>query len=121
MLSSRNISLMTILTLLLAHGIGDARAASPPASTTSVGQSQTIKIGHVGSLMGGKAHLCKDQENGARLAVEEIELRDGDIDFRLRGSQERVGGNRKDWTYDHRSPQRPELAGPHASRRTTYL
>ena len=30
-----------------------------------------IKIGHVGPLTGGIAHLGKDNENGARLAVEE--------------------------------------------------
>src|SRR5436305_308372 len=30
-----------------------------------------VKIGHVGPLTGGIAHLGKDNENGARLAVEE--------------------------------------------------
>jgi len=33
---------------------------------------QVIKIGHVAPLTGGIAHLGKDNENGARLAVEEI-------------------------------------------------
>jgi len=31
-----------------------------------------VKIGHVGPLTGGIAHLGKDNENGARLAIEEI-------------------------------------------------
>jgi branched-chain amino acid transport system substrate-binding protein len=31
-----------------------------------------VKIGHVGSLTGGIAHLGKDNENGVRLAIEEI-------------------------------------------------
>jgi len=31
-----------------------------------------VKIGHVAPLTGGTAHLGKDEENGARLAVEEI-------------------------------------------------
>src|SRR5437016_211128 len=43
---------------------GDAGQA-PAASAAEV------KIGHVGPLTGGIAHLGKDNENGARLAVEE--------------------------------------------------
>jgi branched-chain amino acid transport system substrate-binding protein len=35
------------------------------------GGGTEIKIGHVGPLTGGIAHLGKDNENGARLAVEE--------------------------------------------------
>jgi len=34
-------------------------------------QTLEVKIGHVGPLTGGIAHLGKDNENGARLAVEE--------------------------------------------------
>ena len=34
-------------------------------------KSPEIKIGHVGPLTGGIAHLGKDNENGARLAIEE--------------------------------------------------
>jgi branched-chain amino acid transport system substrate-binding protein len=41
------------------------KAAPPPAPSIE------IKIGHVGPLTGGIAHLGKDNENGARLAVEE--------------------------------------------------
>ena len=35
------------------------------------GESAEIKIGHVAPLTGGNAHLGKDNENGARLAIEE--------------------------------------------------
>ena len=42
----------------------------PPASGASAGGLE-VKIGHVGPLTGGIAHLGKDNENGARLAVEE--------------------------------------------------
>jgi branched-chain amino acid transport system substrate-binding protein len=43
----------------------DAKAApAAPAGTE-------IKIGHVGPLTGGIAHLGKDNENGARLAIEQ--------------------------------------------------
>jgi branched-chain amino acid transport system substrate-binding protein len=37
----------------------------------------TVKIGHVAPLTGGIAHLGKDNENGARLAVEEINAAGG--------------------------------------------
>ncbi|MGH6891599.1 MAG: branched-chain amino acid ABC transporter substrate-binding protein, partial [Dongiaceae bacterium] len=43
----------------------EAPKAPPPAP------SLEVKIGHVGPLTGGIAHLGKDNENGARLAVEE--------------------------------------------------
>jgi len=54
-----------------------AIAAAVAAALISVGcgpQSgggTEVKIGHVGPLTGGIAHLGKDNENGARLAVEE--------------------------------------------------
>ena len=33
---------------------------------------EVVKIGHVGPLTGPIAHLGKDNENGARLAIEEL-------------------------------------------------
>ena len=44
----------------------EAAAAPPPPPP-----SMTVNIGHVGPLTGGIAHLGKDNENGARLAIEE--------------------------------------------------
>jgi len=35
-------------------------------------QDQVVKIGHVGPLSGPIAHLGKDNENGARMAIEEL-------------------------------------------------
>jgi branched-chain amino acid transport system substrate-binding protein len=43
----------------------DTAKAAPPAAGTEV------RIGHVAPLTGGIAHLGKDNENGARLAIEE--------------------------------------------------
>jgi branched-chain amino acid transport system substrate-binding protein len=43
------------------------KAAPPPPAPATL----EVKIGHVGPLTGGIAHLGKDNENGARLAVEE--------------------------------------------------
>mgnify|MGYP000090020742 CR=1 FL=1 len=38
----------------------------------ALAQEQVVKIGHVGPVSGAIAHLGKDNENGARLAVEEL-------------------------------------------------
>ncbi len=54
---------------------GSGRAAAAPASEATV-----VKIGHVAPLTGGIAHLGKDNENGARLAVEEINAQGLTID-----------------------------------------
>jgi branched-chain amino acid transport system substrate-binding protein len=47
----------------------DSKASTPAAAPAAAGLE--VKIGHVGPLTGGIAHLGKDNENGARLAVEE--------------------------------------------------
>ena len=49
-----------------------APAAPAPAAAAPAAPAETIvKIGHVGPLTGGIAHLGKDNENGARLALDE--------------------------------------------------
>jgi branched-chain amino acid transport system substrate-binding protein len=40
--------------------------------TFTANADEVVRIGHVGPLTGAIAHLGKDSENGARLAVEEI-------------------------------------------------
>jgi len=50
--------------------------APAPAPAKAVG-SDVVKIGHVGPISGAIAHLGKDNENGARLAVEEINAAGG--------------------------------------------
>ncbi|WP_244814237.1 branched-chain amino acid ABC transporter substrate-binding protein [Caballeronia sp. Lep1P3] len=54
-----------------------AATASAPASEATV-----VKIGHVAPLSGTQAHLGKDNENGARLALEEISAQGLTIDGR---------------------------------------
>jgi branched-chain amino acid transport system substrate-binding protein len=54
-----------------------AAAAAAPASDATI-----VKIGHAAPLTGGIAHLGKDNENGARLAVEEINTQGLTIDGR---------------------------------------
>jgi branched-chain amino acid transport system substrate-binding protein len=63
-------------------------AATPePAKTAAAPAADVIKIGHVAPLTGGIAHLGKDNENGARLAIEEINaaggLKVGDKTYKL--------------------------------------
>jgi branched-chain amino acid transport system substrate-binding protein len=62
-------------------------AAPAPEKAAAAPAAEVIKIGHVAPLTGGIAHLGKDNENGARLAVEEINaaggLKVGDKSYKL--------------------------------------
>jgi branched-chain amino acid transport system substrate-binding protein len=42
------------------------------AFASSAGAQEVVKIGHVGPISGPSAHLGKDNENGARMAIEEL-------------------------------------------------
>nr|WP_315257592.1 branched-chain amino acid ABC transporter substrate-binding protein [uncultured Duganella sp.] len=46
----------------------------------SAGAQEVIKIGHVGPVSGPSAHLGKDNENGAKMAVEELNAKGFTID-----------------------------------------
>src|SRR5438874_5261813 len=56
-----------------------AKKAQGAAPQTGAGALE-IKIGHVAPLTGGNAHLGKDNENGARLAIEEANTANIKID-----------------------------------------
>src|SRR5437763_3029529 len=56
-----------------------AKKAEGAAPQTGAGALE-IKIGHVAPLTGGNAHLGKDNENGARLAIEEANAANIKID-----------------------------------------
>src|SRR3954454_7349656 len=49
----------------------DAKAAAEANKASPAPAAQEIRIGHVGPLTGQIAHLGKDNENGARLAIDE--------------------------------------------------
>ncbi|MEN9544511.1 MAG: hypothetical protein RLZZ598_1344 [Pseudomonadota bacterium] len=42
------------------------------AAAASAQETQVVKIGHVGPVSGAQAHYGKDNENGARMAVDEL-------------------------------------------------
>jgi branched-chain amino acid transport system substrate-binding protein len=70
------IGLMLIAASMALVGCGDKPAPKPAAKSetpaaAAPAPSLEIKIGHVGPLTGGIAHLGKDNENGARLAIEQ--------------------------------------------------
>jgi branched-chain amino acid transport system substrate-binding protein len=47
-------------------------AALITLGTTAFAEDLVVKIGHVGPTSGGIAHLGKDNENGARMAIDEL-------------------------------------------------
>jgi branched-chain amino acid transport system substrate-binding protein len=64
---------LAVATLFVLSGCGKEapppppKAEQPPAAPPPL----VVKIGHVGPLTGGIAHLGKDNENGARLAIDQ--------------------------------------------------
>ncbi|MEM4989846.1 branched-chain amino acid ABC transporter substrate-binding protein [Collimonas sp. H4R21] len=57
-----------------------AAAAALSLSTSAYAQEQAVKIAHVGPITGPIAHLGKDNENGARMAIEELNKQDITLD-----------------------------------------
>ncbi|RYY50764.1 MAG: branched-chain amino acid ABC transporter substrate-binding protein, partial [Comamonadaceae bacterium] len=47
-------------------------ALAAVAATSFAQDTQVIKLGHVGPVSGPQAHYGRDNENGARMAVEEL-------------------------------------------------
>ena len=47
-------------------------AAIAAAAGMASAQEQVVKIGHVAPVSGAQAHYGKDNENGARMAIEEL-------------------------------------------------
>jgi branched-chain amino acid transport system substrate-binding protein len=73
--------------LLVAYGCGKeepakqaASTAAPAAPAAPAMPEVVVKIGHVGPTTGPQAHLGKDNENGARLAVDDANAKGVVID-----------------------------------------
>ncbi|MFM8797088.1 MAG: branched-chain amino acid ABC transporter substrate-binding protein, partial [Betaproteobacteria bacterium] len=69
-----NLVLATVAVAALA-ACGKKEAAAPAASAEAV-----VKIGHVAPTSGAIAHLGKDNENGARMAIDELNAKGLTID-----------------------------------------
>src|SRR5574343_1336739 len=48
------------------------KPAAAPAAAAPVADTLVVKIGHVGPTSGPNAHLGKDNELGARMAIDEL-------------------------------------------------
>lgn len=68
------LTLIAAATMLVACGKKEEAAPAPAAAPAAAPApaSNVIKIGHVGPTSGAIAHLGKDNENGARMAIEEL-------------------------------------------------
>ena len=64
------LALIAVAALLTACGKKEEAAA--PAATPAPAAAMVVKIGHVGPVSGAIAHLGKDNENGARMAIDEL-------------------------------------------------
>jgi branched-chain amino acid transport system substrate-binding protein len=65
---------LSVAAAVLMMGCGKEEPPPPPPQAQTpppAPQPVVVKIGHVGPLTGGIAHLGKDNENGARLALDE--------------------------------------------------
>ena len=77
MIMSKKLGLTLVAAAVITvYGCGkqeEPKKAEPPkaAATPPAEEVVTVKMGHAGPLTGGIAHLGKDDENGARLAVDE--------------------------------------------------
>ena len=68
------LTLLAAASLLVACGKKEEVTApvAAPTAAPAPAAAAVVKIGHVGPTSGAIAHLGKDNENGARMAVEEL-------------------------------------------------
>jgi branched-chain amino acid transport system substrate-binding protein len=65
---NKKVSITLVAAALALAGCGEQKPAAKAEGSAS---ALEVRIGHVAPLTGGIAHLGKDNENGARLAIEE--------------------------------------------------
>ncbi|BBO19419.1 branched-chain amino acid ABC transporter substrate-binding protein [Candidatus Desulfobacillus denitrificans] len=75
---------LAVASVIFAFGCGKEAPPPPPPKAEAPAApppkpSVTVKIGHVAPLTGPQAHLGKDNENGARLAIEEANAKKMEI------------------------------------------
>jgi branched-chain amino acid transport system substrate-binding protein len=79
-----NMKLAVLAAAVALAACGKKEEAAPVAAPAApaAAEAQVIKIGHVGPTSGGIAHLGKDNENGAKMAIEELNAAGLTIDGR---------------------------------------
>jgi branched-chain amino acid transport system substrate-binding protein len=75
-----NVKLAVIAAAVALTACGKKEEAAAPAAAPAAPEAQVVKIGHVGPTSGAIAHLGKDNENGARMAIEELNAKGLQID-----------------------------------------
>ncbi len=74
--SSRALPALVALSACLLAACGDkagnAVPAATPADSAAAPETIVVRLGHVAPLTGPQAHLGKDNENGARLAIDDL-------------------------------------------------
>jgi branched-chain amino acid transport system substrate-binding protein len=65
----------TLLLAALAAAIGLSACSKKEDAATAADGALVVKIGHAAPLTGPQAHLGKDNENGVRLAIDELNAR----------------------------------------------
>ncbi|MCB1998478.1 MAG: branched-chain amino acid ABC transporter substrate-binding protein [Burkholderiaceae bacterium] len=71
----RNVLAISVMSAALLAACGKKEEAPAPAAAPAPApamETVTVKIGHVGPTSGAIAHLGKDNENGARMAIDEL-------------------------------------------------
>ncbi len=91
-MNTAKLSLAAAAVALALAGCGEQK---PPAQAQSGGGALEVKIGHAAPLTGAIAHLGKDNENGALLAVEEanaagVKLGGKSVKFVLAGEDDQA-------------------------------
>ena len=74
---------------------GQKEDAQPPADSQGGGASGTIKIGGIGPLTGSTAQYGIATDEGAKIAIEEINALGG-IQFELNGQDDEADGEKGD-------------------------
>jgi branched-chain amino acid transport system substrate-binding protein len=74
------LTVLAVATLMVACGKKEEAAAPAAPAAAPAAAANVVKIGHVGPTSGAIAHLGKDNENGARMAIEELNAQGVTID-----------------------------------------
>ncbi|MEY4753944.1 MAG: hypothetical protein RJA44_1619 [Pseudomonadota bacterium] len=72
---NRSVFALSLISVAMLAACGKKEEAAPAAATAASAApaaAAVVKIGHVGPTSGAIAHLGKDNENGARMAIDEL-------------------------------------------------